>query len=214
MTGNLLLQGLGLRTLVPAPIPPLSAPALRKPAGGEAGHRHPTQQHGFGLFLQLPIRKTLGESRAEGLHHTSRTCSSSLFSMCHSVPCPEPPRVTAAQRQLGQHLSWGNFRKKKKNNQKLEDKFGPEDGVNPKTFCRSVSAAYRKPRQTLPPGVNYFKIDSSWRAPAHKYPQILPHPVCIIASVLWWERTRVNDWLTMSYFSNFMQFSSFPCILH
>lgn len=91
--------------------------------------------HSAAWCWALPIRKTSGEGRAEGLQHTSGTCSL----LYHTVSCPERPRVTLAQMQPGQHLSRGHLKitiiKKK-----LEDKFGPEDGVNPKTLCRSISA--------------------------------------------------------------------------
>lgn len=111
LTGNLLLQGWGLRVFVPTLMPSLSAPALRKPAGGEFGHCHPIQQHGFGLFPQLSIRKTLGEGRAEGLQRASRTCSLLSFSTYRSAPFPECRwhRCNPASNFLG------GIKKKKKN---------------------------------------------------------------------------------------------------
>lgn len=125
-------------------------PSPEKASRREFGHCHPVQQHGFGLFPQLSVRKTLGEGRAEGLQYTSRTCSLLSFSTYRSAPYPEWRwhRCNPASNFLG------GIKKKKK---QLEDKFGPEGGVNPQTLCRSISAAHHNPPGRLCPRCQLFQ---------------------------------------------------------
>lgn len=177
-------------------------PSWKQQQAGRSGTTTPSGRMALWQFLQLPTTKPGGRMGWRSQAHWQ----SLVVAVLH-VTHPKQARVMLVHVQYSQHLSSSPFK-----SQELEDKFGPEGSANPKRLRRSLSHAHH--HQTLPPGVNYFEIESSWRAPAHKYPQIHPHPVCIITGVLWWERTWINDWLTMPYFSNFMQFGSFPCIWH